>query len=86
MVEFNSYSELHQYIYNLSANLTNSRMDLSKKLEKQLEKDILDDYNKHIKLMQYNDRFFLRLKFRQLRLDRLQMRKEFKEYRKSLKK
>lgn len=82
MKEFDSRSELNNYYYHLFGMLTDSRQFLSKKLEKQLEKDLLEDYNSSVKVMQYNEKFLLRMKFKQMYLERKSMKKEYRKYKK----
>lgn len=83
MIEFNSRSELNNYIYELFGGLTNSRQFLSKKMEKRLDADLLNEYEINNKLMTYNEKYILKMKFKEMYLERKMMRKNFREYRKN---
>ena len=83
MLEFNSRSELNNYIYGLFCGLTDSRQFLSKKMEKKLDADLQKEYELSDKLMTFNQKYILRMKFRELYLERKMMRKNFRNYKKN---
>lgn len=85
MIEFESRSDLNHYYYQLFRDLSDSRIHLSKKLLKQVEKDIQNDYSLNIKVMNYNEKFVIKMKLKELLLSRKMMKKDFRYYKKNFK-
>lgn len=77
MPEFNDIQSLQMHIYSLFRMLTDSRIDLSKKMVKTIENNILNIYNRNLSLLQFNEKYKIKFAMKRLVLERKMVKKNF---------